>query len=102
MNRIKNIEALEALRNQLPDRPLHRSPQSRRKSDRQGRQEPPLERLSDAEAEAYGQAFDALLTLWQALGTMPSGMLPAPVRRAQTAATLRLRPLLADAMKVAS
>ncbi len=101
MNKIKNIEALEAIRSQLPDRPLHKS-KSKRKSGRQERQEPPQAPMSTAEAEAYGQAFDALLTLWQSLSTLPQGMLPTHVRRAQTAATIRLRPLLADAMKAAS
>lgn len=101
MNKIKNIEALEAIRSQLPDRPLRKS-KTKRKSCRQEPQQAPQERMSDEEAEAYGQAFDALLTLWQALGTLPQGMLPNHVRRAQTAASMRLRPLLADAMKVAS
>jgi hypothetical protein len=101
MNKItgKNLEALEALRGKLPDRPLRRS---KRKSNGQGQQEPPQERLSDAEAQAYGEAFDALLTLWQALGALPQGMLPTHVRRAQAAATIRLQPLLTDAMRVAS
>lgn len=99
MNRIKNLEALEALRSQLPDR---RMSKGKRKSGPQGQQEQPQAPLDAAEAEAYGQAFDALLTLWQALGTLPSGMLPTHVRRAQTAATMRLRPLLADAVKAAS
>jgi len=98
MNKIKiDIGALEALRAQLPDRPLRRT---KPVSVPQEPQAAPPERLDDAEAEAYGNAFDALLTLWQAVGTMRA--LPRHVRVAQTAATLKLRPLLAGAMKAAS
>jgi hypothetical protein len=96
MNKIKNLEALEALRSRLPDCPLR----SKGKSKRQGTQQPPQEPLDSEEAKAYGEAFDALLTLWQAVGAMPAFKLGPAVTKAQAAATLRLRPLLNEATKL--
>jgi hypothetical protein len=90
MNKIRNLEALEAIRSRLPSKPPPQT-KDKRKSGRQGSQEPPQAPLSADEAEAYGQAFDALLTLWQVSANVP---LPAQVARAHRVATLRLQPLL--------
>ena len=98
MNKIKNLEALGAMRDRLPDQRV----QARRKSKAEQAPDPSPEPLSPDEAIAYGEAFDALLTLWQAIGGMPSFKLPPHVAKAQASATMRLRPLLDNAMKVAS
>lgn len=89
MNKIKNLQALESLRNHLPDKPLP----------------PPESALQSApaeEAKIYGEAFDALLTLWQVIGSMPMASLPPAVKQAQIAASMRLVPLFSDAYRTAS
>lgn len=98
MNKIKNLEALEALRSRLPSQPSRQS-SSPRKSRHQSAQEPPQAALNAEEAQAYGRAFDALLTLWQVVGTAPQSPI---VARAHRSATLRLQPLLDNAMRAAS
>lgn len=98
MNKIKNLEALEALRSRLPSQPP-RQTQGGLKTGRQSAQEPPQAALNAEEAQAYGRAFDALLTLWQVVGTTPQSPV---VARAHRSATLRLQPLLDNAMRAAS
>ena len=92
MNKIKNLEALEALRSQLPTAQF--------RSGLQTVQDRPQAPVDSSEAQAYGLAFDALLTLWQVVGTSPYSS--PPVRRAYLAASMHLQPLLADAMRAAS
>ena len=94
MNKIKNLESLEALRSKLPKGPRTKPQKRSSKHVAERPQQRSQQPLSEVESNAYAEAFDALLTLWQTLGTLPSGMLPTHVRQAQTAATLRLAPLL--------
>jgi hypothetical protein len=93
MNKIKNLEVLEALRAHLPRNAAARA-KAASESQRQSAQEPHQEPLSPGEAQAYGLAFDALLTLWQVIGTAPQSPV---VAQAYRAATLRIQPLMANA-----
>jgi len=85
MNKIRGLDSLEGLRDQLPSGPDSPKP-------RQARQEAPQKALSSPEADAYAGAFDALLTLWQVAGGH-RGALPPAVKKAWTAASLKLRPI---------
>jgi len=90
MNKIKNLEALEVLKGKLPSQPVPAPPTQKMQ---------PKVSISAAEEEAYGAAFDALLSLWQAVEAMPPFMRTAAVDQAQALATLRIQPLIKQALK---
>lgn len=97
MNKIRGLESLEAMRDRLPEGPKSKK-RDKRQSGRPPRskqqEKPPA---PSATEEAYAGAFDALLTLWAAVGTAKETM-PKTVADAHSVASLRLRPVFADTL----
>jgi len=94
MNKIRGLESLARLREQLPEGPKSKK-RDKRQSGRQSRPKQQEPQEPDASAEAYVAAFDALLTLWAAVGTAKAKM-PKAVADAHSVASLRLRPVFAE------